>query len=119
MNGRNGGVAYAVQTAVNGGSELLIFVPRAAHRHDLWAPRTALTGAKLHSCVCYPEVLRTGNVIVDYARSQGSCIPPPSRPEVAWLKGRRWETSIGAGAWPVRWRAVIPTAITHCGRPQI
>jgi hypothetical protein len=26
-NGRNGGVAYAVQTAVNGGSELLIFVP--------------------------------------------------------------------------------------------
>jgi hypothetical protein len=26
-----GGVAYAVQTAVNGGSELLIFVLRAAH----------------------------------------------------------------------------------------
>jgi hypothetical protein len=26
--------SYAVQTAVNGGSELLIFVPRAAHRHD-------------------------------------------------------------------------------------
>jgi hypothetical protein len=28
-------VAYAVQTAVNGGSELLIFVSRAAHSHDL------------------------------------------------------------------------------------
>jgi hypothetical protein len=27
-NGGNGGVVYAVQTAVNGGSELLIFVPR-------------------------------------------------------------------------------------------
>ena len=27
--------AYAVQTAVNGGSKLLIFVPRAAHSHDL------------------------------------------------------------------------------------
>ena len=26
---------YAVQTAVNGGSELLIFVPRAAHAHEL------------------------------------------------------------------------------------
>jgi hypothetical protein len=31
----NGGVASVVQTAVDGGSELLIFVPRAAHRHDL------------------------------------------------------------------------------------
>ena len=31
----NGGVAYAVLTAVNGGSELLIFVRRAAHSHDL------------------------------------------------------------------------------------
>ncbi len=28
-------VRYAVQTAVNAGSELLIFVPRAAHGHDL------------------------------------------------------------------------------------
>jgi hypothetical protein len=28
-------VAYAVPTGVNGESELLIFVPRAAHRHDL------------------------------------------------------------------------------------
>jgi hypothetical protein len=28
-NGGNGGVGYAVQMAVNGGSELLIFVPRA------------------------------------------------------------------------------------------
>ena len=28
-------VGYAVRTAVNGGSELLIFVPRAAHGHDL------------------------------------------------------------------------------------
>jgi hypothetical protein len=27
--------AYAVQTAVNGGSKLLIFVPPAAHSHDL------------------------------------------------------------------------------------
>jgi hypothetical protein len=27
-------VEYAVQTAVNGGSELLIFVLRAAHSHD-------------------------------------------------------------------------------------
>ena len=34
-NGMNGGVASVVQTAVEGGSELLIFVPRAAHRHDL------------------------------------------------------------------------------------
>jgi hypothetical protein len=34
-NGRNGSVAYAVQTAVNGGLELLIFVPQAAHTHDL------------------------------------------------------------------------------------
>ena len=29
------GVAYAVLMAVNGGSELLIFVPRMAHRCDL------------------------------------------------------------------------------------
>jgi hypothetical protein len=29
--GRNGGVGYAVQTAVNGGSRLWIFVRRAAH----------------------------------------------------------------------------------------
>jgi hypothetical protein len=28
-------VAYAAQTAVNAGSELVIFVPRAAHSHDL------------------------------------------------------------------------------------
>jgi hypothetical protein len=28
-------VAYAVQTAVNGGSKPLIFVPQAAHSHDL------------------------------------------------------------------------------------
>jgi hypothetical protein len=34
-NGGNGGVACAVQTAVNGGLELLIFVLRAAHRDDL------------------------------------------------------------------------------------
>jgi hypothetical protein len=30
-NGSNAGVAYAVQTAVNGGSELLIFVRLGAH----------------------------------------------------------------------------------------
>jgi hypothetical protein len=30
-DGRNGGVGYAVQTAVNGGSELLIFVPSKAN----------------------------------------------------------------------------------------
>jgi hypothetical protein len=34
-NGRNGGVGYAVRTAVSGGSELVIFVPRAAHSHNL------------------------------------------------------------------------------------
>jgi hypothetical protein len=34
-NGRNDGVAYAVRTAVNGGSELLIFVPSVANSHDL------------------------------------------------------------------------------------
>ena len=32
---RNGGVGSAVPTAVNGGSEPLIFVPRAAHSHEL------------------------------------------------------------------------------------
>jgi hypothetical protein len=32
-DGRNGGVAYAVQTAVNGGSGLLIFVRQAASDH--------------------------------------------------------------------------------------
>jgi hypothetical protein len=31
---RNGGGGYAVQTAVNGGSELLIFVPLTAHGRD-------------------------------------------------------------------------------------
>jgi hypothetical protein len=30
-DGRNGGVGYAVRTAVNNGSELLIFVRRATH----------------------------------------------------------------------------------------
>jgi hypothetical protein len=35
MSGRSGGVGYAVRTAVNAGSELLIFVPRAPHSHDL------------------------------------------------------------------------------------
>jgi hypothetical protein len=39
-NGRNGGVAYAVQAVVNGGSELLIFVPRAAHSYDLTLSRS-------------------------------------------------------------------------------
>jgi hypothetical protein len=34
-NARNGGVGYAVPTAGNGGSELLIFVRRAAHSIDL------------------------------------------------------------------------------------
>jgi hypothetical protein len=34
-NGRNGGVEYAVQTAANGGSELLIFVARVAHSREL------------------------------------------------------------------------------------
>jgi hypothetical protein len=33
--GRNGWVGYAVPTAVDGGSELLIFVPGAAHSDDL------------------------------------------------------------------------------------
>jgi hypothetical protein len=33
--GGNGGAAHAVHKAVNGGSELLIFVPRAAHSRDL------------------------------------------------------------------------------------
>jgi hypothetical protein len=32
-NGSNGGDGYAVRTAVNGGSELLIFVRRAARRY--------------------------------------------------------------------------------------
>ena len=35
-NGRNRGVAYAEQTAVNGGSGLLIFDRRAAPSHDCW-----------------------------------------------------------------------------------
>jgi hypothetical protein len=35
-NARNGGVAYAVPTAVDGGSELLIFVPPNANDRDLW-----------------------------------------------------------------------------------
>jgi hypothetical protein len=34
-NGSNGGAACVAETAVNGGSELLIFVPPAAHDHDL------------------------------------------------------------------------------------
>ena len=34
-NGGNGGVAYAVRTAVKGGSELLIFVPQAAGGDEL------------------------------------------------------------------------------------
>jgi hypothetical protein len=38
-NGRNGGIAYPLQTDVNGGSELLIFVPRAAHSPDLSSHR--------------------------------------------------------------------------------
>ena len=36
-NASSGWVGYAVQTAGNGGSELLIFVLRAAHSHDLFA----------------------------------------------------------------------------------
>jgi hypothetical protein len=34
-NGRNRGAGYAVQMAANGGSGLLIFIPRATHGHDL------------------------------------------------------------------------------------
>jgi hypothetical protein len=34
MTGSSGGVGHAVQTTVNGGSELLIYVPRAAHSRD-------------------------------------------------------------------------------------
>ena len=45
-NGRNGGVAYAVDTAVNGGPRLLIFVPRAAHDLSL----TFLAGRQASIC---------------------------------------------------------------------
>jgi hypothetical protein len=45
-NGRDGGVAYAVETAVNGGSRLLIFVPRAAHDLSL----TFLAGRRASIC---------------------------------------------------------------------
>jgi hypothetical protein len=38
VKSRQGGVAYAVLTAVNGESVLLIFVLRAAHSHDLTGP---------------------------------------------------------------------------------
>ena len=51
-NGRNGWVGYAVQTAGNAGSELLIFVPRAAHSHDLWAQNSPRLGKR-------PALLRT------------------------------------------------------------
>jgi hypothetical protein len=35
-DGSSGRVEYAVRTAVSARSELVIFVPRAAHNHDLW-----------------------------------------------------------------------------------
>ena len=43
---------YAVPTAVNSGSELLIFVPRAAHGHNLWLSFLAgrLTGGPMNRC---------------------------------------------------------------------
>jgi hypothetical protein len=49
-NGRNGGVAYAVRTAGNGGSELLIFVPRAAQSHHVIGCHTSLVR---HACALY------------------------------------------------------------------
>jgi hypothetical protein len=45
-----GGVAYAVQTVVNGGSEPLIFVPRAGPSHDRVATRHRSAG-------CNPQIL--------------------------------------------------------------
>jgi hypothetical protein len=52
----NGGVAYAVQTAVNGGSELLIFVPPAAHSHDLCRPEPSVFGMPNFACGMLSEV---------------------------------------------------------------
>jgi hypothetical protein len=39
--------AYVVQTAVNGGSELLIFVPRGGHSPDLAFISSLMTGQSL------------------------------------------------------------------------
>jgi hypothetical protein len=46
MNGRNGGVGYAVQMVVNDRSEVLIFVRRAAHSRD----RVAASGPSGKRC---------------------------------------------------------------------
>jgi hypothetical protein len=52
--GRNGGVALVVRTAVNGGSGLLIFVPQAAHNCDFSVAKImsirARTPRKSRSC---------------------------------------------------------------------
>jgi hypothetical protein len=60
-NGRDGGVAYEVQTAVNGGSELLIFVPRqhidgvppgTGPPHEVRTPLTAQAQRRSTERVC-------------------------------------------------------------------
>jgi hypothetical protein len=58
MNGGNGGVAYAVLTAVNAASELSIFVPRAAHGHELSLSFVAGHRANLLSAM--PSTAATG-----------------------------------------------------------
>ena len=48
----NGSAGYAVQTAVKGGSELLIFVPRAAHSYDWSSSFVAGAGRPIPLGVC-------------------------------------------------------------------
>ena len=69
--GDDGSVAYAVQTAVNGGSELLIFVPRAGRNRDFL--RNAASGARLIQAECLDS-----KTAVDVAFHEFVVSPGPS-----------------------------------------
>jgi hypothetical protein len=81
-------VAYAVQTAGNGGSELLIFVQRAAHRSDLSLSRSGTRPPVLKARSAPITVNTIGAV-----RSALSSAPPqvhrgrlrPGRPRLRWV----------------------------------
>jgi len=57
------GGEYAVQTVVNGGSELLIFVPRAAHSTDLQLSLSLVVGSPLPTDALYRTVARGWRVL--------------------------------------------------------
>jgi hypothetical protein len=72
-NGESGAAGCAVLTAVNGGSGLLIFVPRAAHSHDLSLSLEMLscTTRFLQQSCCVRRTCREGEAMTELSSVRG------------------------------------------------